>query len=160
MPTGQANLLSQDHVQNGRYTVWGFDVNYWGESGLLQMPVAVAPPPVGVRVPCEIVRSHASVGGLVVTWIAERKGQQPLLPSPLSASPNLVLSTFRITPSAWQAESAEGEVLTHRFSGEYRYFFVRPIFPWLDGGWCGWTPYTNIPPNVEVVSISQFKQVF
>lgn len=160
MPEDVANQYTDDHSRKQYYTRWAFAVHYFWDEGLMQIPVAEAPPPGGgTRIACEIVREKAPCGSLALVWVAERNGEAPDVPHPESNNQNLVLSKYSITPEAPILDPA-GNVRLYKVSGRYEYFLKQPVYNATDGAWFGWCAFDKIAPNINILLPGKFKRVF
>jgi hypothetical protein len=115
---------STDHL-SASYWAQELHVDYFGDEGLLQVPVGAPFPAGNAQVPCKVVRTHAPVQVKVVTYAYARIMLPPVIPAPETTDPNLRLSSHERLFSAGQ-EVSPGIMLYIRV-GEYRYAVIKPL---------------------------------
>jgi len=141
-----------DHLQNP-YLAQELSVAYFGDEGLLQVPVGAPFPAGSAQVPCKIVRTHAPVMEKVVTYGYARMGLPPLIPPPETDDPNLrLMEHVRLFSGA--QEIMPGVMLYFRV-GEYRYAVITPLttqdrMPVADN------PAWNVGTGVDEVNLSDY----
>lgn len=132
-------------------------------SGVIALPVYGNPPadnpkypngtnPINAAVltPCKIVRLHAPIENLVVTWTATKEGAAPAVPNPYLFDTNSVFSHGARSPACPIDKVGYSGHIWH-MSGEYYYHLIAPVD--LNSTMVvGITPWeTNISVNDSII---------
>lgn len=140
----ETNKFTTEH-QTFPYQLYGLAFEYLWLEGTVQLAVAEEPSSSPSNpVPCEIVRSHAPCGSLVVRFEIVRGGDWPVVPSPQPTDSNLVLESCRTWVTA-PTLNVEGADQFYAVAGEYRYFLKRPLWGPAVGLYAGWNPIDVTP---------------
>jgi hypothetical protein len=108
------------------YLVQDQTVSYEGNNGMLQVPVGAPVVDGGPKIACKIVRAHAPVMQKVVTYLYQRLGALPLIPTPEPDDINQVLMEHRripVSPIPW----GNGNNMVYSVMGEYVYALFMPL---------------------------------
>lgn len=76
-------------------------------------------------IPCRIVRLHAPIETMVISWTATKRGAAPIVPNPYLFDKNSVFSHGSVG-AAVPVDDLQHEGHIWAMAGEYHYFVVKP----------------------------------
>jgi len=142
-PSPQPSKVAASEATNPD-TTYSWVVDYTEDTGILELPIAG---PDGT--PAMIVKTSAIYGYKLITWLAERIGAPPVLPSTAPADPANEKYAGMTLTNGILAVTPDGTRAIYRRGGTYKYALLNPVnfaTKGLAGAKPPWAP--NIGQNV------------
>lgn len=126
--------MPYEYMKDGEYDQFVFERQHYRSGGTIALPVYGNPakddparPNGGVSSPtqCRIVRLHAPVEYLMISWNAVRKGGPPAAPNPYLFDANLIFKSGRVSAPVPMDMAGEGGH-SWAMSGVYQYHMQAP----------------------------------
>jgi hypothetical protein len=123
-PAGSQGVFASDNVSNPHdwYTI---ETRYIWENGTVQLPIAMQGANAS-PLAASIVQLSSPYGLKVITWTAQRKGMQPILPDPAPDNANQALGKWEVFFHN-DMYCADLATAIYKRSGYYAYLLLKPI---------------------------------
>lgn len=148
------------------YTKYQVETEYKTNMGIKQAPIAGPTTGTPVYDPnihdyvlpptSALFQVHAPIATLQIRGIAERIGDNPVMPAPVSADPNFFLTYWYISPSYPIINPGDGLTPITRCEFYMEYAMLSPPNPLYPSFIIGKLPWTTIPPEVASLGPQNF----